>query len=118
MKEQNKSRDKMKYVVMDVQHLDFEDESFDIVIDKSTMDCIFCCDNSDDMVKSMLSESFRVLKPKGLHLCLSLHNTDKVMPYLSLNQKWSIIHFSLLNPRFATGDDDVSETHNFFVCRK
>ena len=31
------------YEVMDVQELKYDDETFDVAIDKSTMDCIFCC---------------------------------------------------------------------------
>lgn len=35
---------------MDVTKLLFPDESFNVVIDKSTMDCLLCCVDSDDKV--------------------------------------------------------------------
>lgn len=36
---------------MDVTDLIFDSDYFDVVIDKSTMDCIFCCENSDSSVE-------------------------------------------------------------------
>lgn len=35
----------MKYEVMDVRSMDYADESFDLLIDKSTIDTLMCCDN-------------------------------------------------------------------------
>ena len=42
MKARNVSRKKMKYEVMDVRALTFPDNTYDMVIDKSTMDSILC----------------------------------------------------------------------------
>lgn len=72
------SRPHMKYLVMDVQALSFDDASFDIVIDKSTMDCLFCCENSTEIVCNMLTEGYRVLKPGGNYISMSLHDEAKV----------------------------------------
>ena len=61
----NADRENMTYEVMDVQELRYEDETFDIAIDKSTMDCIFCCSDSVTMISNMMHEAWRVLKPGG-----------------------------------------------------
>nr|CAG8440446.1 11406_t:CDS:2 [Entrophospora candida] len=44
MKEKNKHRSKMSWLVMDVRDLKMlkDDESFDVVIDKGTMDALMC----------------------------------------------------------------------------
>ena len=41
MKERHISRDKMQWLEMDILDLQFEDESFDLVIDKGKQDHIF-----------------------------------------------------------------------------
>ena len=40
MKDRNKDRSKMKWDVMDVTDLQYESESFDVAIDKSTIDAL------------------------------------------------------------------------------
>ena len=42
MKERNKNREKMTWVVMDALKMELENSSYDIVIDKSTVDAILC----------------------------------------------------------------------------
>lgn len=44
---------------MDVTHLLFPDESFNVVIDKSTMDCLLCCIDSDDKVYILIYNNNR-----------------------------------------------------------
>ena len=42
MKERNQSRQKMVYEVMDVCNMKYEDNFFDFVLDKSTIDTLLC----------------------------------------------------------------------------
>ena len=58
-------RPEMTWQVMDVQKLEFDDETFDVAFDKSTMDCLFCCDGSNEIIAEMMWEAWRVLKPGG-----------------------------------------------------
>lgn len=78
MRKANLSRVGMTYHIMDVQDLEFADGCFDVVIDKSTMDCIFCCTDSTDIVCRMMEQAYRVLKPGGTYICMSLHDDEKV----------------------------------------
>lgn len=48
----------MKYQVMDVTDMNqFEDNSFDICLDKSTIDALLCADRSQLLVGKMLKEA-------------------------------------------------------------
>ena len=82
----NAHRVNMHYDVMDVQNLDFDDEQFDVSIDKSTMDCLFCCSESTHIISNMMTEAWRTLKPGGLFMTISLHEEEKVLPYIQLDE--------------------------------
>ena len=72
MKERNQdSRPEQVWEVMDVLDLKYDAETFDIIIDKSTIDAIFCSDNSHLSVATMLKECQRVLKTKGYYIAIS-----------------------------------------------
>ena len=66
----------MTWTEMDATDLAYDDETFDVAFDKSTMDCLFCCDSSNTIIAEMMRESWRVLKPGGLFISLSLHSTS------------------------------------------
>merc|ERR1712166_681488 len=44
MKKRNEKRPEMKWDVMDVRDMSYPDSSFDMIIDKSTLDCLNCGD--------------------------------------------------------------------------
>ncbi len=46
MKSRNAARPEMKFVVMDVRELKFGDGTYDLAIDKSTIDALLCGDNA------------------------------------------------------------------------
>ncbi len=49
----------------------YEDNSFDIAIDKSTIDALLCGDRSFLNVAIMTKEIQRVLKPGGIYMIIS-----------------------------------------------
>ncbi|KAG9300233.1 hypothetical protein G9A89_011306 [Geosiphon pyriformis] len=69
----SKTHGQMKWEVMDVRSLTFPDASFDIVIDKGTMDALLCdkgdvWNPADDVIENArqeVDEVVRVLKPGG-----------------------------------------------------
>jgi hypothetical protein len=50
---------------MDVRDMKYKDETFDVIIDKGTLDAILCGSDSAKNAGQMLSESQRILK-KGI----------------------------------------------------
>ena len=119
----NAHRVNMHYDVMDVQKLDFDDEVFDVSIDKSTMDCLFCCTGSTEIISNMMTEAWRTLKPGGLFMTISLHDEEKVLPYIQLDSNgnefaWKKVDvLNIPNPGWKPGSEK-SKTHCVIIAIK
>ncbi|KAL0210039.1 hypothetical protein P9112_010123 [Eukaryota sp. TZLM1-RC] len=62
------SAPELEWVTMDVRKLDFPSESFDIVLDKGTMDALLCGKDSFENVYAAHKEINRILKPDGVYV--------------------------------------------------
>jgi ubiquinone/menaquinone biosynthesis C-methylase UbiE len=71
MKERNKDHIHMKYEVMDVRDLKYDTNTFDLAVDKSTIDALLCGERSFLNTARMLKEVQRVLKPGGVYMVIS-----------------------------------------------
>lgn len=75
MKIKNMYRTEMKWEIGDMTNLtDFNDASFDIVIDKGALDALMSTDTIEtkNQANKMFSEIHRVLKSSGKYLCITL----------------------------------------------
>ena len=74
MKSRRGKRETLEYQVMDATKMTFEDASFDVVIDKACLDAIYAENNSKCLndATAYLKENFRVLKPEGILLTISM----------------------------------------------
>mmetsp|Transcript_13627 Transcript_13627/g.13363 ORF Transcript_13627/g.13363 Transcript_13627/m.13363 type:complete len:84 (-) Transcript_13627:210-461(-) len=66
---------------MDVRSLQYEEGTFDAVVDKGTIDCVLCGDGSGPNADLMLSEIYRVLSPTGVYICISYGLPDQRLGY-------------------------------------
>ena len=96
MSERNlEKRPSMKWVVMDILDLKYEDASFDIVLDKGTMDALMCekgdvWNISEELgakVDLMLTGVSRVLKPGGKYIYITFGQPHFRKP-LMLKEKY------------------------------
>ena len=72
MKRRNdKVRPMMKWDVMDIREMSYRDESFDLIIDKSTIDALLCGSQAHLNVALMMKECQRVLKTGGVYVAIS-----------------------------------------------
>ena len=85
-------RDEFKYVKMDAKKIEFEEGySFDLVIDKGTLDCILCGEGSVNNVKTTLKQIYNVLNHRGVFFCVSHGAPDRRLHYLKNPEfKWEI----------------------------
>ena len=67
----NADKKEMRWEVMDARKLEYADEFFDVVIDKSTLDAILCGDFSFYNAAKVTNEVQRVLKDKGVYLVIT-----------------------------------------------
>uniref|UniRef100_A0ABM5G9K0 eEF1A lysine and N-terminal methyltransferase n=1 Tax=Pogona vitticeps TaxID=103695 RepID=A0ABM5G9K0_9SAUR len=87
-------RPKMTYMVMDVLQMDFPDGSFQVVLDKGTLDALMTDDEETTLmrVKRMFAEIGRVLQFGGRYLCVSLaqgHVLKVALEYFS-REGWMV----------------------------
>ncbi len=70
--------------------------SFDLVVDKSTLDCTLCSDCS--ATAAFLSEIYRTLSSNyGVYLIISFHELDLILPLLRdlPGAKWTVSHTTM-----------------------
>eukprot|EP01027_Heterolobosea_sp_BB2_P013939 GEZU01020062.1.p1 GENE.GEZU01020062.1~~GEZU01020062.1.p1 ORF type:complete len:140 (+),score=36.32 GEZU01020062.1:182-601(+) len=119
MKEKNKDRPGMTYSVMDVCSINFPDASFDIVIDKATLDSVLCGESSTRRSAAMLSEISRVLKPGGKYLVISYAKPPNRLQFLEKPEyRWTITIETIAKPTITTLPQDTPHVHYFYCCEK
>lgn len=119
MSEINKSRDHMKYEVMDVRDLKFEDNSFDIAIDKSTIDALLCGEDSTVNTAIMLKEVQRVLKPGGTYFCISYGKPESRSHHLEQDfLSFNLRTFLLYPVSYKNKIEKEENTHYIYICKK
>lgn len=92
----NTDRPSMQFEVMDIRSLSYKDCTFDIAIDKGTMDAMLCFKGSpwdppETVVRDcaeQISETARVLRPGGKFLMVSFRPAHFLRPRVQSDQ-WS-----------------------------
>eukprot|EP01041_Mallomonas_annulata_P006778 gene6778-13732_t len=110
----------IKWEVMDVHDLKYNDESIKVVLDKSLIDTVLCYSNSTDNTTRMITEIYRVLSPGGRYITLSLHNGEDISPYFILPEFcWNVSIFHIPNPRWDESTHSRrASVHTLLVCDK
>ena len=80
--QKNRKRDRdiplIRYEVMDCFNMTFPDSTFDVAIDKSTLDTFLCSEELFNKIPSYLDGIARVLKENGTFLVLSFNPPETV----------------------------------------
>jgi len=119
MSERNKHREKMIYQVMDVTNMKgYADESFDIAIDKSTIDALLCGDNAFLNVAKMMKEVQRVLKPNGIYLAISYGKPESRAFHFERDHLAFSLKQYILFPVDCPEEQKEEKSHYIYVCRK
>lgn len=84
MSDKNARYEDMEYAQMDVTDPDIgtHPESFQLVIDKGTLDSLVCCEGDSRKVEMMLINVYRMLAPGGHFICVSRGAPETRMGYL------------------------------------
>ena len=110
---------------MDVRSLQYDDGTFDAVIDKGTFDSILCGDGSGPNADQMLNEIYRVLSPAGVYICITYGLPDQRLGYFQKHEfDWTPFTHKVTKPTISTSavvaDEQKNEKnfHYIYVMRK
>ena len=116
MKERNKDKKGLIYKEMDVRDMkDFQDKTFDLVIDKSTMDALLCGEESFVNVALMTKEISRILKDGGIYLVISYGRPEYRLYHLE--RKHLCYDIKVIEINQNKGKPGES-THFGYICKK
>ena len=117
MAERNKDKEGMTYEVMDVRDLKYEDNSFDLAVDKSTIDALLCGEDAFINVAKMIKEVQRVLKVGGYYMIVSYGTPEYRM--LHLNRKFEKFKIQILKIEKDFVEEDGYDKHHYiYLCQK
>ena len=117
MAERNKDKERMIYEVMDVRDLKYEDNSFDLAVDKSTIDALLCGEDAFINVAKMIKEVQRVLKVGGYYMIVSYGTPEYRM--LHLNRKFEKFKIEILKIEKDFVEEDGYDKHHYiYLCQK
>jgi ubiquinone/menaquinone biosynthesis C-methylase UbiE len=117
MAERNKEKEGMIYEVMDVRDLKYEDNSFDLAVDKSTIDALLCGEDAFINVAKMIKEVQRVLKVGGYYMIVSYGTPEYRM--LHLNRKFEKFKIEILKIEKDFVEEDGYDKHHYiYLCQK
>ena len=112
-----KDRTEMTYEVMDVRDIKYEDNQFDLAIDKSTMDALLCGDNAFINVAKMIKEIQRVLKVGGYYMIISYGAPKNRL--IHLKRKFEKFKIEILKvEKDFVEEDGYEKYHYIYLCQK
>ena len=114
MKERNKNKEGMHFQEMDVRDMKFEDNTFDLVIDKSTIDALLCGNHSFINVTKMTKEISRVLKVGGVYLIISYGKPENRVFHLERKH----LGFEVQIYTIKKQEGQMEKVHYGYVCKK
>jgi len=92
-------RPELKYYAMDVCRLPFVDNTFKVVIDKGTVDCVLCDIDPKVKMDQLLSHISRVLTEQGVFLVVSFGGPDDRLSFFDMPKySWSIHCYVVKKP--------------------
>jgi len=118
MKARFKEMPKMQWLRMDAAKLELPDSSFDLVIDKGTMDSILCGANSFHNVHQMNKNVSRVLKRGAHYVVISYGQPDTRIDHFRRKRlSWTVEHKTIDKPVFH-GDSAQAASYHIYIMSK
>lgn len=107
-------RPELIWQVMNCTQLEYEDDFFDIIIDKSTIDALVCGSQAYKKVAQMMKECQRVLKTGGFFVSVSFGQPQsRELHYKRPHLKMSLQSLPIKSPK------NKSPVPNYaYICQK
>ena len=115
MKLRHQHYEDIDYQCMDIRSLDVDPNSFQCIIDKAALDCVFCSQDTAESVNKALEEVYRVLAPGGTYLCFS-HGEPLVRgPFFQNIAGWKLSTDKLKKPAIVS---EGAPYHYVYILNK
>lgn len=118
--DQNKQRysdvKNLEFIVGDVLSMRdlFDDESFDVIFDKGTMDCFMSSLSTSRNVPTMISEILRILKPNGVFIEVSYGTPKTRFSFIEdLKNQWIVSE-----PKKIPDLNEENHYHYVYIAQK
>ncbi|KAM7457357.1 hypothetical protein BLSTO_01881 [Blastocystis sp. subtype 1] len=121
MKEKCSEKKGMKWDVMDIHHMTYADASFDVVLDKGTLDAVICGDETTCFPEKVVSEVYRVLKTGGIYMLITFGMPENRLSYFeNAQEKWKVTHISIPKTVVSTQSSQagIEYCHHVYICEK
>lgn len=115
------TREQCSYILQDVSDMPYEDETFDVVLDKGMLDAVLSHGEVEtgesELVQKVNREVYRVLKTGGWYLVVSGMDHFITMPYFLGDEEtsWDVSHHSFQS---RSPSNKTLRTLFFYVLRK
>jgi len=105
---------------MDARDLKYQDGTFDLAIDKSTIDAVLCGEKSFVNVAIMIREIQRVLKVGGIYMIISYGPPENRLFHLEREHLSLDISIYTIKKDYEIEEDPekFEKTHYVYICRK
>jgi ubiquinone/menaquinone biosynthesis C-methylase UbiE len=118
LQERYQNEPRLQWFAMNGAQLSFPDQSFDLIIDKGTIDAIMCGDNCEEIVNATMSEVFRVLTNGGRFIIVTFGTPGERFPAMrSVRRNW-FVYPPIILPPSEEIEDDVSDYIYVFEKRE
>ncbi len=102
---------------MDVRDIKYENNYFDLAVDKSTIDALLCGEDAFINVAKMIKEVQRVLKVGGYYMIVSYGSPDYRL--LHLERKFEKFNIEVLKIEKDFVEEDGYDKHHYiYLCQK
>jgi len=120
MEQKHKDYSGMTYKVMDVTSMpEYAAGSFDVIIDKGTLDAVLCGEGSVSSCDKMLSEISRVLKAGGTFLMVTYAEPETRLRYLEKPKcGWRIEMLTIEKPKVMGASPDPKDVHYIYIMTR
>lgn len=119
MEKRYADKEKMVWEVMDARDMSYADETFDIVIDKSTIDALLCGENAFLNVAKMTKEVQRVLKKGGCYFVISYGRPEARLVHFDRDHlDFSVKQYVLYPTDCKTPQQKLEKSHFIYLATK
>ena len=109
----NRELEGITWKLMDIRKMTFPDGDFQAVVDKGTLDCLFYVGESD--VLTAMTEISRVLKKRGVYICVSCCPPDSRRKYFDRQADLQLELEKVIELRKPVHSE---EPHYVYIVRK